>query len=400
MNSEIKILIVDDEKVVLTGLKKLINLRFPEIQVLLALNGEDALNKIHNDSPDLVLTDIIMPGNISGLNLLETIRSDEALNNIYFIAMTGNSVESHQAEALSRGADDFLSKPFNQEFLVSRLKTGLRIINLQKNVIEDNKKLKHLTESLEKDFQDMILLSSRFLQARMPATADMMQRAAKAAVWIANSYGEYSDEEIKDLEIAAYLSLAGRIFLPDELLDTPVMESGRPTHALMHQVPKAGKDIVSTIERFKNVGKIIQHIYENFDGSGIPDRLQSWQIPFESRIIRVCIDYEEIRYKTRKSRNRVLEMLKNEAKRLYDQRVVILFEHFAKTYDRMDDDPDEIAVQLAQLKEGMVVTRDITTEKGQKLLPAGASLTGRLIERIISHNTIDPILGNIYIKAN
>jgi len=163
-------------------------------------------------------------------------------------------------------------------------------------------------------------------------------------------------------------------------------------------VPSAAREIVSGIRRFTEVGKILFSIYENFDGTGFPRQLQSWQIPFSSRIIRVAVDYEEIKERTGKRPADVIAILHNFANRLYDKRVVVLIEHYVLSHDKEAKVADEEAMLLSDLKDGMVLTRDIITEKGLKLLPAGAILRTPIILKIIAHNSTDPILGNVYVK--
>ena len=73
-------------------------------------------------------------------------------------------------------------------------------------------------------------------------------------------------------------------------------------------------------------------------------------------------------------------------------------DHYIKSHEKEEYDPTEQAVQLSELKEGMILTRDIITDRGQKLLPAGAVLRLGAIEKIISHNSTDHILGHIHIR--
>ena len=92
--------------------------------------------------------------------------------------------------------------------------------------------------------------------------------------------------------------------------------------------------------------------------------------------------------------------MKIQANRLYDPRVVFLMEQYIYTYEKELQNPNEVAVLLSDLKEGMVLAREIVTENNMKLLPAGAVLRKPIIDRIIAHNATDPILGNIYVKKS
>ncbi len=397
MNSKIKLLIADDDESILMTLQKLINNSFSEIDVFTVNNGKDAWDFIINEHPSIVLSDIMMPG-YNGFELIQKVRSDENLNDMVFILLTAHADNNQIKKGLSLGADEFISKPLVFDVFIARLKSAVRIMKLQLELKEENNLLIDLADELEQDIQDMTMLALKFMQARIPNSFDTQKRIAEASVWIANQYGGYSKEELRHLEIAAYLSQAGRIFLPDSMLNKPVMSNGRPTSELMYQVPISGKNIVSSVTRFKDVANIIFHIYENLDGSGIPEKLKSWQIPFESRIIRVALDYEEQKNLYDKSPETIISMMLDESKRIYDHRVVVLMEHFIKSENRELYNPNEKPVKLSDLKTGMIIARDIITDKGLKIVPAGFIIKDNTIRFIISHNTNDPILGDVYIK--
>jgi hypothetical protein len=186
--------------------------------------------------------------------------------------------------------------------------------------------------------------------------------------------------------------------LPDDLLNLPVHQSGLVVHKLMYQVPVVASQLLSQIKIFTSASKILFHLYENLDGSGFPEKLRLWQIPLGSRIIRVVQDYEVIRQNSSKLPKEILSILKKDIRRLYDHRIVILLEQYIKTIVKEDYDPNETAIYLKDLKEGMFLTQDIITNVGLKLMSAGSRLTQHHIETIISHNTTDPVIGKIFVK--
>ncbi|GAB1370008.1 hypothetical protein MASR1M45_00660 [Candidatus Kapaibacterium sp.] len=395
--TDFKILAVDDEVSFLMMLVKVIEKHFPDFKILSAKNGQDAWKIITTENPQIIISDLNMPG-YNGLELLNLVRNEKKHKDSYFIVVTANDDEIRRVQLMDLSVDDYLTKPVAEEKIVARVKSAKRVVIMQSQVIEENKLLLQLAEQLENEIQDMIRLSVKFLEARIPSYTETLKKVAEASVWIAKSYGDFDSDHIRNIEIAAYLSQAGRVYLSDELVKKPVMESGRPTNEYMHQVPKLGKDILSTVRRFSEVGKIIFHIYENFDGSGIPDRLKSWQIPFESRILRVALDYYELKLLYAKTPREAIEIIKSEAQRLYDHRVTVLMEQFMYSNEKSEKIENEIALNITELRDAMKITRDIYTEKGLKLLPAGAVLSSGIIRKILLHNTTDPILGNIYVK--
>jgi hypothetical protein len=139
-------------------------------------------------------------------------------------------------------------------------------------------------------------------------------------------------------------------------------------------------------------------LYENQDGSGFPDRLQSWQIPLESRIIRVAVDfYDMVRFFKLRPKD-AIDKLRQNLNRLYDHRAITLLEQFALSILQLEGPTNEKPVLLSELVPGMILSRDIYSTNGLKILTAGAVLKDSTIEKIISINTSDPILGNIFVK--
>lgn len=396
MSDKLSLLIVDDEESVLLSLERLISSAFKELDVEVCDNGRQAWSIIQSKKPSIVISDLSMPI-YDGFQLCKRVRSDESLDDIVFIVMTASQDAEKKQMALNAGADDFINKPIETASLKARIRSAIRISSLQRQLVEENKLLQALAAQLEDEISDMTMLAVKFLQARLPASFESMRRIADAAVIIAKELDGYDHEDLRGIEIAALLAQAGRIFLPDSKLNEPVLQNGRPVDKLMSQVPNSGKEIVSSVSRFEKPALYIAHIYENFDGSGIPNQLQSWQIPLPSRIIRVASDFEEQLSHSSMSPLAVIKQMHNYVKRLYDQRVVVLMEHYIRNNFKDYKSPADVAVNLARLQEGMKISRDIFTIKGLKLLPEGATLTARSIEQIIAHNSSDAILGGVYV---
>ncbi len=113
METKGKILLVDDEPAILKVLG--IKLRVLGYEVITALSGEAGLQLANSAKPDMLLLDIILPG-IDGFQVLEKLRLRSELPIIAFSARTENG-----PKALSLGANDFLTKPFDVDELVRRI---------------------------------------------------------------------------------------------------------------------------------------------------------------------------------------------------------------------------------------------------------------------------------------
>jgi response regulator RpfG family c-di-GMP phosphodiesterase len=262
---------------------------------------------------------------------------------------------------------------------------------------QENLKLQQLTVELEETIQDMAKLSVKFMHARIPTSYQVIQNVAKASLWIAKQFNKFTKRELRDIGIAAFLSQTGRITLPDEMITLPILRDGKPTNELMTTIPAASRDIISTIKRFDNIAKILFCIYENIDGSGFPNHLRTWEIPLESRIIRVCLDFEELSTAGKLNQTQVYELLANQSQKAYDTRVVTLFGNYLQLNSK-EFNSSYMPVKLAEIRPGMILGREIITDNGMKLINSGAVLNQSIIDKIIAHSASDPIVGSIYVK--
>ncbi|MEJ5285824.1 MAG: hypothetical protein CH6_3007 [Candidatus Kapaibacterium sp.] len=392
-------LVVDDDKSTISNIRAILSKAFPNAGLLIAFNGKEAWELLQKNKLDIVIADYDLP-EINGLDLCQKIRASKSLRHIYFIMITGYIDKELKIKALENCVDDFINEPFEYDDFISRLRAGVRVLKLQQQVVEENKLLSELAQALEKQISDIKYLTTKVISLRMPFAAELSKKVANGAVWIAKLTSNFDEEELQDIEFASSLVYVGKLCLPDELIEKPVMTNGSITHQLMCQVPLKAKELLENIGTFKNIANIIFHIWENFDGSGIPKKLQSWQIPAQSRIIRVVLDFEELRTFKKISADEALEQIKKESRRLYDPKVVLFLEQFLLQYRELEGSINEKPVQLQDLKEGLIISRDVYTYSGLKLLPAGVILNQKLIEMILSHNTTDPIIGNIWTKIN
>lgn len=102
--------------------------------VLVTSNGTDAWDILkRSDGPILALLDWMMPG-IDGLELCRRIRNAEKLSAKYLILLTARAGKGDAAEGLQAGADDFVTKPFDQDELRARVQVGLRVVQLQRRL--------------------------------------------------------------------------------------------------------------------------------------------------------------------------------------------------------------------------------------------------------------------------
>ena len=115
-----RILVVDDEPRYVRAIQ--INLEARGYEVLTAFTGQAAIDLAGNQNPDLILLDIRMPQ----LDGYETCRRIRSFSNVPIIMLTALAESTNKVKGLEIGADDYVTKPFNADELVARVKAGLR----------------------------------------------------------------------------------------------------------------------------------------------------------------------------------------------------------------------------------------------------------------------------------
>lgn len=118
-----RILIVDDQKMI----RKLVNMSLSEqgFEIIEAENGEQAVQLINKESPDLVILDIMMPGEVDGLGVCHIIKNTDELKHIVVLFLTAKGQKIDLEEGKEAGADDYLLKPFSPQNLLTKVKQHL-----------------------------------------------------------------------------------------------------------------------------------------------------------------------------------------------------------------------------------------------------------------------------------
>ncbi|HTR80416.1 MAG TPA: response regulator [Bacteroidota bacterium] len=131
-----KVLVVDDDQYIRVILQK--KFLSQGYTVFLANDGEEGLAVAKKETPNLIVSDWMMP-RMDGLEFCRLAKQDEKLRFTYFILLTARDTQDDKIEGIEIGADDFVTKPFNDRELLTRVRAGLRINALQK----ENAHLQH-----------------------------------------------------------------------------------------------------------------------------------------------------------------------------------------------------------------------------------------------------------------
>lgn len=121
MQEDTKILVVDDDQ---TNLKFLREILEDEYALMTVSTGEDALDVIHEFNPKIVLLDVMLPG-INGYEVCQKIRADEAIASIKVVLISAKAMVNERQKGYEAGADDYITKPFDHEELLGKIRSIL-----------------------------------------------------------------------------------------------------------------------------------------------------------------------------------------------------------------------------------------------------------------------------------
>jgi diguanylate cyclase (GGDEF)-like protein len=179
-------------------------------------------------------------------------------------------------------------------------------------------------EGLERSFVSTVEALANALEANDEYTSSHARWITDLALRVGRELG-LGERELKRLELSALLHDIGKIGIPSEILSKP----GRLTaeeRAIMETHPELGERIIAPIDRLQEVGAIVRHCHERWDGRGYPDGLGTESIPLESRIIFVCDAYHAMTtdrpYRKRLSHPEAVRRLREGAGSQFDGVVV------------------------------------------------------------------------------
>src|SRR5207302_3417697 len=194
-----RILVVDDQPSIAGLMSQLLSMRGYDVAT--ASNAEQAEAEVRRQTPDLILSDVMMPGK-SGYELCRGLKENPATRLIPFVLITGLSDSTDKVRGIEAGADDFLNKPVLAEELIARVKSLLR--------------LKEVTDELET--ADSVLCTlGLIVEGRDPYTEGHCERLSVHAADLGRHLG-LGDDSIIALRRAGFLHDLGKIAVPDDIL--------------------------------------------------------------------------------------------------------------------------------------------------------------------------------------
>ena len=273
----VTILVVDDD-VGQSALQAEILRDIEGAVILVAYNGEQALETIRQHPIDLVLLDKCLP-DIDGDEVCRIVRHEYNNHLLPIIMVTGMGDSEHLRSSLAIGANDFVRKPFNHTELLSRAKAALE--------------RKQLVDQLD-NAESVLFTLAKMVEARDPTTGEHCNRLVLTSLKLGQAL-DLDQEALTALQKGAILHDIGKIAIPDAILLKP----GPLTEAewiVMRSHAEIGANLCGQLNSIRDAVPIIRHHHERWDGSGYPDGLRGEEIPLVARVFQYADIYDALRH--------------------------------------------------------------------------------------------------------
>jgi putative two-component system response regulator len=266
MTEKQSLLLVDDEP---TNLRVLRTVLQEQYRLLFAKSGEEALQLVQKEQPDLILLDVMMPG-LTGFDVCARLKANPATRAIPVIFVTALKDEMDETKGFEVGAVDYITKPISPAVVRARVKTHLSLVQAQE---------------LKQTRLQVIQRLGRAAEYKDNETGLHVMRMSHYAQVLALAYG-FSEQKAEDLLHAAPMHDIGKIGIADNILLKPGKLTAEE-YKEMQKHPLIGAEIIGDCESdlLKMAKAVALYHHEKWDGSGYPYGLSGEQIPVEARIV-------------------------------------------------------------------------------------------------------------------
>lgn len=326
------ILIVDDQAVNVSLLKKILQ-KSGYTNLFSTTDSRQASAMYVEHQIDLLLLDIRMP-NLNGFEVMEQLQQLNPGSYLPILVLTAELTSETRLQALSGGAKDFLTKPFDRLEALQRIHNILEVRLLHKKVMQQNKnleeKVKERTKQLENSRYEVIQRLGLAAEYKDNETGNHVLRMSHSSKLLALAAGMKA-EEADTILCAAPMHDIGKIGIPDHILLKPGKLDADEWRIMQTHV-SIGAEILSDGHSLlmKTAQEIALTHHEKWDGSGYPNGLAGEDIPISGRICAICDVFDALTserpYKQAWPVEKAINLLREESGKHFDPNLVPLFE--------------------------------------------------------------------------
>lgn len=395
---DLSIVIIQEKEFEEKLLFDVISNMFPNTKPIRYQDGLEAYEYIIEKKKNII---VICDSHIEGITwfkLLKKIKNNDKLDSIYFIFFNSSGLLNNNIQAIEEGVDDVLENNSTIYCYITRLKIADRILKLKNNILDKTVNTNKLIKKIKADVKRELKLIKMFQKSKLPDFYKYIPSIVENVKFIMSFYPELSKSEYKSIKKAAKFCFTGRMKLPGAIKYQQLMDKGIIKNKEFEEVPNLAKNLFVDLFGMEEVATILYQLYENWDASGIPEKIQAAQISLGARIIRVAVDYYELFILYKEKESKAMEDIFAMDHKLYDYRIVTLFDQALAHQNTQSDKPTERKIKIVELEEKMTISRKVVSKSGITLLGEGLKLDQAKIDKIVEIAGTDPIIGNIYIR--
>ena len=313
-------MIVDDDRLTLSTAQNLLGDAY---KVVAVNSGRQAYKYLERHVPDLILLDINMP-EINGFEVMKALQEDERWRKLPVIFLTADRSTETEIKCFKVGAYDFITKPFEPQIMMSRIKSTIELDGYRKDL---QRRLDEKTKEMERVTIQAIMTVANTVDAKDDYTKGHSLRVAAYSEILAQRLG-WSEEDIQNIYYVAMLHDVGKIGVPDAVLNKPFKLTDVEFRLIKgHTI--MGAEILKDFKMFPNVNVGAKYHHERYDGKGYPEGLKGESIPLVARVIGLVDSYDAMTsnrvYRRRLSDNVVMEELERGKGTQWDPELVDIF---------------------------------------------------------------------------
>lgn len=403
------VLLLDDEQEVLNALQRVLR---KDYQVHAFTDAQSAIAFFQSTPTQIVISDMKMP-KLNGAEFLTHIVKINSRSKR--VVLTGYADTELAKQAINDGKiSAYLNKPWdNKELkatlanLINEIKLENKKLSIVKNLKLDNQRLsanqismKKVTRFMQSHHEsvvnqkqqqsvlnnDLLQLSANLVAMQTQDTSGHTFRVAQQSKMLARRMGLKKPHRVH-IYLAALFYRIGINSLPPALITQAWHQMTAQEKLAWMKFPQESADILSTVASLAPCAKIVRHIYEHVDGSGVPMHLSHDDIPVTSRILAIAIHFDllvsgKITAQCITPQEAIIVMKKS-LDSLFDRKIFSQFIAMLSTPQATES--FEIAKSTGELVPGMVLAQDILNHEHHKLLNEKTVLSQGHIDSLVKH---------------
>jgi putative two-component system response regulator len=289
-----KVLIVDDQTVNIVLLERM--LRGAGYLAVSSTTSPAEVCELHLlNRYDLILLDLQMPA-MDGFAVMERLKDIET---DYLPVLVVTSQPGYKLRALEAGAQDFISKPFEQAEVLARVRSLLTVRLLHQKLHDYSEnleaKVRSRTDELQKSYLATISALTRAAEYKDEATASHLDRISYFCRELSKLLG-MDEEFVDEIFFASPMHDVGKIGIPDSILFKPGALTPQEWSVMRGHAPMGYRILGDSDYRYLGMGaEIALNHHERFNGGGYPNGTSGESIPLAARIMSLCDTYDAVR---------------------------------------------------------------------------------------------------------